>query len=833
MSANFDPTMGNFKNMSPFKMWCQKVLPLTYDDSLSYYEVLCKLKNFLNEVIENMDVLHDDVDALHLAYQQLEGYVNSYFDNLNVQTEINNKLDAMALDGSLSDLIEPFVTDKLPTEVSEQIDSVVASQIGNTVAGQIGDVVGEQLPDEVSEQVPSMVTSWLNDHITQPVEVVIDDSLTIEGAAADAKATGDAVSELKSALSDIYKTPSENIFDGNFVVGEEVSTSTGAFLTNATYDRSGYIKVSAGVVNVGVKNTSASRVLTHYCLYDTAKQKLSSGQYNSLTPTTATDMKYVQIPVSADGYIAFDIRHTDAGKYYVSQVATPTKYVEYEAPKIKPSLIELDKTLEIADMPADAKSVGDAITSIEGSVSDINDEVDALYDENTTEETTELSPSWTSGYTAKNGAVVASDDYHYSEKISVAEGDLLYAGEGSGFRFLCAYDGDTPVSDKGSNDTITSYTVPSGIDGVVVSKLNASTVLYKTEYETEKVFRPDADIETIRGGKLTKVSDASMENGEGLYLVRNSLIRNKKIVFRASVTGDSWSVLVAHGVVDNSYDANTYSQGFIITPTTATPWTNGKDGVGGTSGTPWTHGLTITDRLEVIISVGNDQKYNLTLISESGMVSKDYAEVFQGRKGSIYAKALSGTFSNAILTFGCSDLERPIWLFGDSYVSIVENRYPYWMVESKVDNCLINSYPGEASANALLDCKELLKIATPRFIVWGIGMNDHDTVSAVNETWASAVNELSTICSDRHITLILCTIPNVTNTAYNNVKKNEWIEAHDYRYVDFNKAIGAADEVGATWPEGWLSSDNVHPTAMGARVLAMQIMADVPELIMP
>ena len=48
MSANFDPTMGNFKNMSPFKMWCQKVLPLTYDDSLSYYEVLCKLKNFLN-----------------------------------------------------------------------------------------------------------------------------------------------------------------------------------------------------------------------------------------------------------------------------------------------------------------------------------------------------------------------------------------------------------------------------------------------------------------------------------------------------------------------------------------------------------------------------------------------------------------------------------------------------------------------------------------------------------------------------------------------------------------------------------------------------------------
>lgn len=33
------------------KYWCHKILPLTYDDSLSYYEVLCKLTNKINEVI--------------------------------------------------------------------------------------------------------------------------------------------------------------------------------------------------------------------------------------------------------------------------------------------------------------------------------------------------------------------------------------------------------------------------------------------------------------------------------------------------------------------------------------------------------------------------------------------------------------------------------------------------------------------------------------------------------------------------------------------------------------------------------------------------------------
>lgn len=37
--------------VKPFRFWSQKVLPLVYDDSLSYYEVLCKLKDKMNELI--------------------------------------------------------------------------------------------------------------------------------------------------------------------------------------------------------------------------------------------------------------------------------------------------------------------------------------------------------------------------------------------------------------------------------------------------------------------------------------------------------------------------------------------------------------------------------------------------------------------------------------------------------------------------------------------------------------------------------------------------------------------------------------------------------------
>ena len=42
--------------------WCQKVLPLVYDNSLSYYEVLLKLKNKLNEVIDYTNQIPEYID---------------------------------------------------------------------------------------------------------------------------------------------------------------------------------------------------------------------------------------------------------------------------------------------------------------------------------------------------------------------------------------------------------------------------------------------------------------------------------------------------------------------------------------------------------------------------------------------------------------------------------------------------------------------------------------------------------------------------------------------------------------------------------------------------
>ena len=49
-------------NIKTFRFWCQKVIPLVYDNSLSYYEVLCKVVHYLNGVIEDINEIPEYID---------------------------------------------------------------------------------------------------------------------------------------------------------------------------------------------------------------------------------------------------------------------------------------------------------------------------------------------------------------------------------------------------------------------------------------------------------------------------------------------------------------------------------------------------------------------------------------------------------------------------------------------------------------------------------------------------------------------------------------------------------------------------------------------------
>ena len=81
-------------NLTPFRFWCQKVLPLVYDDSLSYYELLCKVIDYLNKMGEDV--------------REFAELLSDY----NLGRLVGEKLDEMAADGTLDRIIARYINYK-------------------------------------------------------------------------------------------------------------------------------------------------------------------------------------------------------------------------------------------------------------------------------------------------------------------------------------------------------------------------------------------------------------------------------------------------------------------------------------------------------------------------------------------------------------------------------------------------------------------------------------------------------------------------------------------------------------------------------------------------
>ena len=76
------------------KFWCYKVLPLVYDDSLSYYELLCKVVSKLNELIEKYASFDDVVAEIQTAIDALQKQIDE-FDSTYIEKLIKDKLANM------------------------------------------------------------------------------------------------------------------------------------------------------------------------------------------------------------------------------------------------------------------------------------------------------------------------------------------------------------------------------------------------------------------------------------------------------------------------------------------------------------------------------------------------------------------------------------------------------------------------------------------------------------------------------------------------------------------------------------------------------------------
>ena len=68
----------NYRDLKEFRFWCFKVLPLVYDDELSYYEVICKCVDYINNLIENDKAISNDVEKLKQELKRVQEWINNY-----------------------------------------------------------------------------------------------------------------------------------------------------------------------------------------------------------------------------------------------------------------------------------------------------------------------------------------------------------------------------------------------------------------------------------------------------------------------------------------------------------------------------------------------------------------------------------------------------------------------------------------------------------------------------------------------------------------------------------------------------------------------------------
>lgn len=61
-----------------FRRWCCSVLPLVYDDTLSYSELLYKCIKYINDLIEQDKVFASEIEELKKEMQTVLNYIDNF-----------------------------------------------------------------------------------------------------------------------------------------------------------------------------------------------------------------------------------------------------------------------------------------------------------------------------------------------------------------------------------------------------------------------------------------------------------------------------------------------------------------------------------------------------------------------------------------------------------------------------------------------------------------------------------------------------------------------------------------------------------------------------------
>ena len=232
------------------------------------------------------------------------------------------------------------------------------------------------------------------------------------------------------------------------------------------------------------------------------------------------------------------------------------------------------------------------------------------------------------------------------------------------------------------------------------------------------------------------------------------------------------------------------------------------------------HNLVIESFLNVSLYVDDSGNGYIILTTKNGNSKITYDWGFESNYDPfIISEDL--TIKDVKFNLSNKDFKRDIWVFTDSYGGVASNRWPGVMKDLGFFNFYHNGLAGQRSTGAILDVKKALLCGRPKHIIWGLGMNDS------NSDYVTVLNELIGICNDNNIHLVLATIPTIPSRSKEYI--SNIVRTSGFRYIDFAKSV-VSEETGL-WYAGMLGADEVHPTDLGAKSLASQVLIDFPEIM--
>lgn len=231
-------------------------------------------------------------------------------------------------------------------EASDQAEAAAASALSASNSAEnaaSSEASAKNYAEHIADPVAGLVSDWLADNITQPTTPAIDASLTVSGAAADAKAAGDAIRENDTVIDASLEYNTFNILDG----GTVDETTLLNYQDGSTSPSNAFFTITADISSYGgallhTYNSAASgTTYTRFAFFDSADSYISGAYPNEASRAG------IPIPLNASkikvciSYVGGNVNNGKPTEYWAS-IVYPKDDNAYLAP-----VVNYNKKMEV------------------------------------------------------------------------------------------------------------------------------------------------------------------------------------------------------------------------------------------------------------------------------------------------------------------------------------------------------------------------------------------------------------------------------------------------------------------------------------------------------